>query len=96
MSNIENGTLTKKNEAGYTMNTYVNISPSDSLMGNSIYGYKYKLTFNSLYYNIYVYADINMDKYVGRVVKGDSGYIHIPNPDLGNGKLLYPRYKKFN
>lgn len=96
MSNIENGTLAKKNEAGYTMNTYVNVSPSDSLMGNAIYGYRYKLTFNSLYYNIYVYADINMDEYVGRVIKGDFGYIQIPNPNLGNGKLLYPRYKKFN
>lgn len=96
MSNIENGTLAKKNEAGYTMNTYVNVSPSDSLMGNAIYGYRYKLTFNSLYYNIYVYADINMDEYVGRVIKGDSGYIQIPNPNLGSGKLLYPRYKKFN
>lgn len=96
MSNIENGTLAKKNEAGYTMNTYVNVSPSDSLMGNAIYGCRYKLTFNSLYYNIYVYADINMDEYVGRVIKGDFGYIQIPNPNLGNGKLLYPRYKKFN
>ena len=96
MSNIENGTLAKKNEAGYTMNTYVNVSPSDSLMGNAIYGHAYKLTFNSLYYNIYVYADINMDEYVGRVIKGDFGYIQIPNPNLGNGKLLYPRYKKFN
>lgn len=96
MSNIENGTLAKKNEAGYTMNTYVNVSPSDSLMGNAIYGYRYKLTFNSLCYNIYVYADINMDEYVGRVIKGDFGYIQIPNPNLGNGKLLYPRYKKFN
>lgn len=96
MSNIENGTLAKKNEAGYTMNTYVNVSPSDSLMGNAIYGYRYKLTFNSLYYNIYVYADINMDEYVGRVIKGDSGYIQIPTPNLESGKLLYPRYKKFN
>jgi hypothetical protein len=96
MSNIENGTLAKKNEAGYTMNTYVNVSPSDSLMGNTIYGYNYKLTFNSLYYNIYVYADINMDEYVGRVIKGDFGHIQIPNPNLENGKLLYPRYKKFN
>lgn len=41
-------------------------------------------------------ADINMDEYVGRVIKGDFGYIQIPNPNLGNGKLLYPRYKKFN
>ena len=96
MSNIENGTLAKKNEAGYAMNTYVNVSPSDSLIGNAIYGYSYKLTFNSLYYNIYVYSDINMDEYVGRVIKGDSGYIQIPNPNLENGKLLYPRYKKFN
>lgn len=38
-------------------------------MGNAIYGYRYKLIFNSLYYNIYVYADINMDEYVGRVIK---------------------------
>lgn len=96
MSNIENGTLAKKNEVRYTMDTYINIFPSDSLMGNAIYGYGYKLTFNSLYFNIHVYADINMDEYVGRVIKGDFGYIQIPNPNLGNRKLLYPRYKKFN